>query len=58
MLIQQRLEEWENEKKDYLIKQEILSEVHEETRKENYFKGVPNAIHHYSNVILSNSTVS
>ena len=50
----ERLKVWENEKKDFLIKQEILSEVHE-TRKENYFKGVPDAIHHYSNVILSNS---
>ena len=50
----EKLEEWENKKKDFLIKQEILNEVHE-GRKENYFKGDPNAIHHYSSAILSNS---
>ena len=44
------LNDWENKKKDFLIEQEILKEVHK-----NYSKCDPKAIQQVSNMILSNS---
>lgn len=51
---QKILKSWENDKKDFLREQEILSESLEKL-KENYYNGDLESIHYYSNQILSNS---
>ncbi len=48
------LEKWENKKKEFFVEQDILNKEIQ-VRKENYFQSEPDAIHHYSKKILSNS---
>ena len=48
------LKDWENKKKEFLLEQEILNKEIKAT-KENYSKCDPDAIHHFSNIVLSNS---